>query len=39
VHGFTLTTEERADAMAFLQALTDESFLTDPRYADPFTHH
>lgn len=34
--GFTLTDQERADVLAFLDALTDESFLTDPRFADPF---
>lgn len=38
VHGFTLTADERADALAFLRSLTDDSFLTDPRYADPFAH-
>jgi len=35
IHGFTLTTEERADLMAFLEALTDEEFLRDPRFQDP----
>lgn len=34
--GFTLTPQERADLVAFLQALTDTRFVTDPRYADPF---
>jgi cytochrome c peroxidase len=38
VHGFTLTADERADAMAFLMSLNDPSFLTDPRFADPFHH-
>lgn len=36
VRGFALTNEERADLIAFLEALTDPVFLTDPRYADPF---
>ncbi|MCB9596711.1 MAG: di-heme enzyme [Sandaracinaceae bacterium] len=36
IHGFTLTDEERADVMALLSALTDETFLTDPRFSDPF---
>jgi len=36
VVGFTVTAEERADLVAFLHALTDTSFVTDPRYADPF---
>ena len=35
IKGFELTPEERADLRAFLGALTDERFLTDPRYADP----
>ncbi|MEQ1506562.1 MAG: MbnH family di-heme enzyme [Myxococcota bacterium] len=34
--GFQLTDQERADVLAFLDALTDESLLTDPRYADPW---
>lgn len=36
VHGFAIGTQERADLVAFLQALTDESLLRDPRFADPF---
>lgn len=36
VAGFTLTDQERADLVAFLESLTDETFLTDPRFADPF---
>lgn len=36
VAGFTLTDGQREDLIAFLGALTDESFLTDPRFADPF---
>ncbi len=35
---FAEFSEERADAMAFLMSLNDPSFLTDPRFADPFTH-
>ena len=34
--GFELTDQERADLLAFLKSLTDESVLTDPRFADPF---
>ena len=34
--GFTLTAQERADLIAFLDALTDDRFLRDPRFADPF---
>lgn len=36
VGGFTLTAEQRADLLAFLRALTDDGFLTDPTLADPF---
>lgn len=36
VAGFILKPEERADVIAFLQSLTDDAFLTDPRFADPF---
>jgi cytochrome c peroxidase len=35
VAGFILRPAERADVIAFLQSLTDEAFLTDPRFADP----
>ena len=37
VPGFPMTPEERADLLAFLDALTDRTVLTDPRFADPFT--
>ena len=36
IHGFTLTRRERADLIAFLRSLTDESFLTNPALANPF---
>jgi len=36
VTGFMLTDAERADLIAFLQALTDESLLTNPAYASPW---
>lgn len=36
VAGFTLTDDERADLIAFLHTLTDEIFLTDERFSDPF---
>lgn len=35
VSGFRLTPEERADLVAFLESLTDPTFLTDPRFSDP----
>lgn len=34
--GFELTPQERADLLAFLHALTDSTFLTDPRLANPW---
>ncbi len=37
VAGFSATSSERADLIAFLEALTDESFLSDSRFADPAT--
>lgn len=36
VRGFTLTAEERADVIAFLRSLTDERFLTNPDFSNPF---
>jgi cytochrome c peroxidase len=33
---FTLTPDERRDLLAFLESLTDETFLHDPRFGDPF---
>ncbi|MDX2091208.1 MAG: di-heme enzyme [Kofleriaceae bacterium] len=34
--GFTLTAQERADLKAFLESLTDDEFLTAPRFANPW---
>jgi cytochrome c peroxidase len=34
--GFELTAEEKADVIAFLESLTDQAFLTDPRFSDPW---
>lgn len=36
VPGFVLSEEERAAMLAFLESLTDEDFLTNPAYADPW---
>jgi len=36
VRQLNLTPEERAALLAFLNALTDETFTTDPRFADPW---
>lgn len=38
VPGFEISAQERADLIAFLQSLTDEQFLRDPRYSNPWTH-
>ena len=34
--GFEITQQEREDMKAFLRALTDEDFLTNPAHSDPF---
>jgi len=36
--GFTLTDQERADVLAFLESLTDDAFLTNPALSDPWPH-
>ena len=36
VRGFALRDEDAAALLAFLEALTDETFMTNPRFADPF---
>jgi len=36
LNGFTLTNAERADLLAFLRSLTDSTFLTNPRHANPW---
>jgi cytochrome c peroxidase len=35
VRGFTITLGEAADLIAFLESLTDRTFLSDPRFSDP----
>lgn len=35
VRGFSLSLSERGDLLAFLNSLTDEALLADPRFADP----
>lgn len=37
VRGFKLSEQERADVLAFLESLTDEEFLANPAYADPWS--
>lgn len=36
INGFMLTNEQRADLIAFLESLTDEALLQDPRFSDPW---
>ena len=36
VRGFTLTDQEKQDILELLNSLTDERFVTNPRYSDPF---
>jgi cytochrome c peroxidase len=36
VRPFELSTQERADLIAFLESLTDMDFVNDPRFSDPF---
>ncbi len=36
VDGFTLSDAQRADLLAFLRSLTDSTFLTDPRFSNPW---
>lgn len=36
IPGYRISEEERADLHAFFDALTDETFLTNPRFASPF---
>jgi len=36
VSGFTISAAEKADLIAFLRSLTDSSFLTNPRFSNPW---
>ena len=38
ISGFTLTNQERIDLINFLRSLTDQRFLTDERFADPWVN-
>ena len=37
VTGFTLTDQQRVDLLAFLNSLTDQTFLTNPKLSNPFS--
>jgi cytochrome c peroxidase len=36
IRGFTLTEDERGSVLEFLATLTDDSFVNDPRFRDPW---
>ena len=36
IRGFALTQDQRSDLIAFLQSLTDEALLRDPRFGNPW---
>lgn len=36
IKGFTLSEQEKADLLAFLNALTDENFIKNPAHSNPF---
>ncbi len=38
LRGFNITPGEKEDVVNFLESLTDEEFLTNPRFSDPFKH-
>ncbi len=38
VHGFPMTAQNRADLVAFLESLTDETLLHDPALSEPWPH-
>jgi len=39
IGGFSLTQQNRADLIAFLETLTDDALLHDPRFANPWPEH
>ena len=36
ISGFSATEQEKADLVNFLKSLTDQEFITDPRFSNPF---
>lgn len=38
VSGFEISEEQKADLIEFLRSLTDEQFLSDPKFSDPFAN-
>ncbi len=39
VPGFTISEQEATDLVAFLKSLTDEAFIINPAFSDPFTQN
>ena len=39
VPGFTISAQEATDLVAFLKSLTDEAFITNPNFSDPFAQN
>jgi cytochrome c peroxidase len=37
VSGFNISDQSKADLVAFLESLTDERFIQNPRFSDPFS--
>jgi cytochrome c peroxidase len=37
IHGFEITAEERRDLLAFLDSLTDATFIANPAFSDPWS--
>jgi cytochrome c peroxidase len=37
IRGFKLSSQDRADLIAFLECLTDDAVIHDPRFGDPWT--
>lgn len=36
IQPFTITEQEKADIIAFLESLTDQTFITNPKFSDPW---
>jgi cytochrome c peroxidase len=36
IAGFTISDQDKADLIAFLESLSDEGFITNPAFSDPF---
>jgi cytochrome c peroxidase len=37
IRGFKLNPEETEDVLAFFESLTDDDFISNPAFSDPFT--